>query len=245
MPQNLHFYEDFDYNRTRPSQKNNALVAVYGRECYSMTVNAIRHFPVIPLPLPLERIFRRLGYRAGVTDVTPALRKEIERAAHDAHCILDVQGRGRIVRIVKTDGEKMEFEGGRVITSNKVSQFLIGIEQVLFLAATGGVKIMEAMKNETDHHHLDRAAVFDAVASEVVDDALGWMMEFFQNELRAGAQTVTSRRYSCGYGDFAVSNQQIFFDLLELEKIGLKLTASYLIVPEKSVTALAGIEAIR
>jgi cobalamin-dependent methionine synthase I len=60
--------------------------------------------------------------------------------------------------------------------------------------------------------------------------------------LRREGRHLTSRRYSAGYADFVLENQAIFFRELELEKLGVQLTASFILVPEKSVTAIAGIE---
>ena len=52
-------------------------------------------------------------------------------------------------------------------------------------------------------------------------------------------------RYSPGYGDVPLVNQKIFFDILKCEKnLGLTLTDSFLMMPEKSVTAFIGIKKI-
>ena len=45
-------------------------------------------------------------------------------------------------------------------------------------------------------------------------------------------------RFSPGYGDLDISHQQAMFDLLELEKrLGLSLTQTHMMLPEKSITA--------
>ena len=50
-------------------------------------------------------------------------------------------------------------------------------------------------------------------------------------------------RYSPGYGDVPLENQKIFFEVLQCEKnLGLTLTSSLLMMPEKSVTAFIGIK---
>lgn len=50
-------------------------------------------------------------------------------------------------------------------------------------------------------------------------------------------------RYSPGYGDVPLENQKIFFEVLQCEKnLGLTLTDSLLMMPEKSVTAFIGIK---
>jgi len=53
---------------------------------------------------------------------------------------------------------------------------------------------------------------------------------------------LTRMRFSPGYGDLSLENQKLFFKALELEKMGMKLTESLMMFPEKSVTAIAGVE---
>ena len=49
-------------------------------------------------------------------------------------------------------------------------------------------------------------------------------------------------RYSPGYGDFALSNQQFLFDALQVsKKIGITLTETYLMLPMKSITGVVGL----
>lgn len=51
-------------------------------------------------------------------------------------------------------------------------------------------------------------------------------------------------RYSPGYGDLPLTNQKIIFDILNLERLGLRITERFMLVPEKSVIAIAGVEGI-
>ena len=104
--------------------------------------------------------------------------------------------------------------------------------------------MIEAIGRDTADGNLTRAVVFDAAASEMVDAALDWMETFFGRELRREARRLTKSRFSCGYGDLALDNQKLFYDLLELGRLGVELTEQYILVPEKSVTAVAGIETI-
>ena len=51
-----------------------------------------------------------------------------------------------------------------------------------------------------------------------------------------------SKRYSPGYGDSDLTNQKIIYNILKLEKLDLALTKKFMLVPEKFVTAVAGIK---
>ena len=53
----------------------------------------------------------------------------------------------------------------------------------------------------------------------------------------------THPRFSSGYGDLSLSTQNIFFRLLNCtQKIGLTLMDSFIMAPEKSITAFIGLE---
>ncbi|HEX7504838.1 MAG TPA: hypothetical protein VF336_06195 [Syntrophales bacterium] len=43
----------------------------------------------------------------------------------------------------------------------------------------------------------------------------------------------------------ALDHQKLFYDLLDLKRFGVDLTKNFILEPEKSVTAVAGIEPIR
>ena len=50
-----------------------------------------------------------------------------------------------------------------------------------------------------------------------------------------------TRRFSPGYGDLPLSVQPAFAQELDLESLGVAVTDSYLLVPQKSITALVGV----
>ncbi|HPV30603.1 MAG TPA: methionine synthase, partial [Deltaproteobacteria bacterium] len=62
-------------------------------------------------------------------------------------------------------------------------------------------------------------------------------------QVRREGLAITSRRFSAGYGDFELENQRIMYERLRLGEIGVEITDSCILIPEKSVTAVAGIRA--
>ncbi len=50
-----------------------------------------------------------------------------------------------------------------------------------------------------------------------------------------------SRRFSAGYADFNLENQRAIYDILQMGKIDVTITSSFILLPEKSVTAISGI----
>jgi hypothetical protein len=88
-----------------------------------------------------------------------------------------------------------------------------------------------------------RAVVLDAAASEIVDAALDWIMAYCNQGLRREGKMLMNTRYSAGYGDLALDSQRAFYRLLGLERLGVSMTDTCILVPEKSVTAVTGVVA--
>ena len=112
------------------------------------------------------------------------------------------------------------------------------------MGATAGSEVMAAIAGEATGDRLTRGVVLDAVASEMVDASLDWIMSYFRRELRRENKTLTEKRYSAGYGDFLLENQGVLFRLLELDRIGVAITDNFILIPEKSVTAIAGVRGV-
>jgi cobalamin-dependent methionine synthase I len=84
--------------------------------------------------------------------------------------------------------------------------------------------------------------VFDAYASEYVDGVLDVIIARKNEALRRTGQKLTKHRFSPGYGDLDISYQKVFYDLLDMQTLDVTINENYLLSPEKSVIAIAGVE---
>lgn len=125
--------------------------------------------------------------------------------------------------------------------SKKLSAFLRNCREVILMGATSGSAIMEAIRDKTGRNDLTAAVVYDATASEMTDGALEWIMQYMNQALRREGKTLLPRRFSAGYADFALENQKIIYEKLQMDKFGVQINPSYILIPEKSVTAITGI----
>lgn len=202
----------------------------------------VTFFEKISVPLPKERVFRRLGYKQGVTGLSSEEVKKTEFGMDEALAHIHLRGAAKRIAVSEKGPDGLKLANGVELAGRKLAALLRDSEEVLLMAATGGPEIIEAIGKLSSAGDLSKGVVFDAVASEVVDSALDWIAKYYDNVLRREGRHLTSRRYSAGYADFVLENQAIFFRELELEKLGVQLTESFILVPEKSVTAIAGIE---
>jgi hypothetical protein len=199
-------------------------------------------FERITIEPPLGAIYRRLGYRKGLTQIKPVEARALGESIERARSLITLKGAARRLPILSKDSRLVRLPDSLCLESTHLAALLANSQEILLLGATAGSTVIEAIRQDTAADNLTRAVVLDAAASEMVDAALDWMETFFTRNLRREGRRLTKSRFSCGYGDLALENQRIFYDLLDLRQFGVELTEQYILMPEKSVTAVAGIE---
>ena len=159
-------------------------------------------------------------------------------ASVEAELRRDIRPRGVRRRLAVAVTEAGVQAGGFYLESRALAQNLYGCREACFAAATLGAEADRLLRR---YAALDmpRAAVWQAACAACLEEYLDGM----ETALRAEAPGLYLRpRFSPGYGDLDISNQQAMFSLLELEKrLGLSLTPTQMMLPEKSVTAIIGL----
>lgn len=196
------------------------------------------------VPIPLDAIYRRMGYRTGKTRLDQKQRDEIESYIEEALGLIAIQASALILPIERATSERVWLSRGVMLESRDLTKMLTGCKEALLMGTTAGKEIVEAIAVDSNGDNVTRAVVLDATASEVVDASLDWLMSYFRQSLMREMKTLTSRRFSAGYGDFLMENQKSIYSLLMLNRLGISLTHSHILIPEKSVTAVAGIREI-
>jgi hypothetical protein len=204
-------------------------------------MESIVFFEKIVIDHPRAKIYRRLGFKKRTTQIPVNQRKETDGFIDEAVSIISLQGSLLRTPIDKNDGKKIFLAGNLIFDSKKLSSFLSNCKEAALMGATAGISIMEAIKEKTNQDNLAVAVVYDATASEIVDAGLDWIMDYLNQQVRRERKTLLPRRFSAGYADFDLKNQKIIYQKLQMEKIGVTITDEFILLPEKSVTAVSGI----
>ena len=86
-----------------------------------------------------------------------------------------------------------------------------------------------------------RAVVLQAASAALLEEYLDACQKKLQEEFAAEGKYLRPR-FSPGYGDFDIRNQEMILRMLQADKsIGLTMTDSFMLTPIKSVTAVMGI----
>ena len=127
------------------------------------------------------------------------------------------------------------------VKSEELARNLAECAETVIFAATIGIFTDRQIQKESLLSPA-KACVYQAVGATVIeavcDDFNEWLL---QEEAKKG--NILKPRYSPGYGDVALFVQKDICRELETAKhIGITLTDSMLMIPEKSVTAFVGIK---
>lgn len=197
-------------------------------------------FEAIRIQPPREAIYRRLGYRDGITEISSSKQREVDSYISEASNLVELKGAVRRLKIQKKDGRFIYISGDIHFESNLLASLVKDCQTLLCMGVTAGSRIIEVVESlrESD---LTKAVIFDATASEMADAGFDWIQRYVRQELLRENKQLTAKRISCGYADFDLSNQLKLYQLLELDKFGVRLTQSFMLVPEKTAIAVAGI----
>jgi len=202
-------------------------------------------FDRIPVNLPEKEIFSRLKYNIHKTEIDDESRKKILSAINKGFALCEPKGSWIKSGITERTSGSLTFENGIVINSRSVADLLSNSDAAVFFCATAGHRIVDIAAESFKNGDGASAVIYDAVGSETAEAAVDWINTYISRELKRRGESLTPMRFSPGYGDFLLENQRYFFELLKLGDFGVKLTERYIFVPEKTVTAIAGIETNR
>ena len=202
-------------------------------------------FPAISIIPPRNKIYQRLGYRREITQLTSHQEKLTDSFISEAASFIALKGAALRIPIVERDSNVILLAAEEIcLKSAHLASFLRNCTEALLVGATAGRDIVAATRENLENSAVVKAAVFDATASEMADGALGWLMDYYRRSLLRERKILLTKRYSAGYGDFALENQRYFHTLLDLGAIDVQITTDNILLPEKSVTAITGIRNI-
>lgn len=127
---------------------------------------------------------------------------------------------------------------GELTVGSDIQNHLSGCRQAVLLCATLGAEV-DRLIRVAQIRDMAKAVVLDSMASVAIEQVCRQADELIAAKF---PESYFTFRFSPGYGDYPIELQKSFLTLLDApRKIGLSATDSYLLIPAKSVTAIAGI----
>jgi hypothetical protein len=178
-------------------------------------------------------LLRYLGYRGG--ELPPELLADI--AECEAAVMQTAQPRA-VWRVFDLAPDR-SFAGDAFSPKGKdIRGLLQPCCKAILMAATLGAEV-ESLLRRAQARDMARAAIMDAAASAAVENVCDNLCVDLQAQF---SPLCLTDRFSPGYGDFPLTQQAELCRVLDVSRrIGVFLSESGLMIPQKSVTALVGV----
>ena len=186
-----------------------------------------------------EKIMNRIGYDG---DYTPSVRIDslVDDYIENYHDFIAPSYVYKIRYIKSVNRNRVDIGDSIILESYKVARLLERCGKVAVFALTIGNYLEDMVAYLVNNGLVLQATVLDAIGSGTVEKLAAWL----EQNIRIDASQegmVTSRRFSPGYCDWDVSQQEQVFKALGDNTAGITLNDSMLMVPQKSVSGIIGI----
>ena len=186
-----------------------------------------------------QKLLSRIGYG---DDYEPSARiaSLVDDYIENYHDLLSPAYSYTIRNIESVDGNRVTIGDSIVLESKVISRLLERCERVAVFALTIGNYLEDLVAYLAENGLILQATVLDAVGSGTAEK-LAIQVEG-KIRINAGIEgLITSRRFSPGYCDWEVSQQELVFRILDGDMAGIRLTESMLMIPRKSISGIIGI----
>ena len=192
----------------------------------------------IVVDIDREQVLRDIGYE-DTSRVPARMLTLLDDALDRADALID-PSYGCVVRDVEfAQGRDSCLQGPVLFESGVVARLLQHCDRAALFCLTIGERLEEAVSVLADEGLAVQARTLDAVGSSAAE-AMADMVQGDLEGLAAAQGYCVSRRFSPGYCDWAVEQQETLFDALGDCSTEVHLTDSCLMLPRKSVSGLVG-----
>lgn len=122
----------------------------------------------------------------------------------------------------------------------QVAAFLSKSSRIVIFTATCGDGIEKFSKSLVKQGHMLEGLIVDIVGSELAEELAEYLYKSIEHH--AGKENLKiTNRYSPGYCNWPVEDQQYLFSLIKDNHCGIELTKSSLMLPIKSISGMIGL----
>ncbi len=183
-----------------------------------------------------------LGYKREKTKVSKIFAEKIEKILEQTQQKSPAKALYIIRKIEKIEKNTISFFNSEIkIESKDISSLLSESFAVIFMGITIGWWIDNKIAELNEKREYNEALIYDAVGSEAVEGAANSLNHHLDIEARQNRFTLT-KRFSPGYGDLNISFQRELYKELSLENLDIKILPTNLLLPQKTITAIIGVE---
>ena len=186
-----------------------------------------------------QQVLRNIGYS---TACKPPARIESLINEYVEHtCQLIEPSYSYVIRDIRlVRGGSVAIDKDVTFQSQVIARLLEQCEKVAVFTLTIGHRLEEMVCSLSEDGLIVQAAVLDAIGSEAVETVAGFVQDEINKVVRAEG-LCTRPRFSPGYCDWDVSQQEVVFRAMNGDSAKICLTKGFLMLPRKSMSGIIGI----
>ena len=188
----------------------------------------------------LSQVYNRMGFKLSRAEIPEAMKPLVEAAIELGQNLVQPLACYEHQPIRFSNPHCIEIDEAFSINSQKVFSWMEGCEGLYLTAVTLGSALDQKVAELSASSDVTRAFLLNAYGAEAAEALMIELDQHIKNLAREQGFE-TTKRYSPGYGDWDISAQKDLLGLIKAEQIGIQLTEQYLMIPEKSVSAIIGI----
>ena len=186
-----------------------------------------------------QQILSHIGY---CDDYEPSARitSLVNDYIENYHGLIEPAYSYAIKDIESVQEDRVTIEDSITFKSKVIAQLLKPCEKVVVFALTIGNHLEEMVCHLAENGLVLQATVLDAIGSGVTEK-LAVFAEDRTRRIAFSQGLSASRRFSPGYCDWKLSEQEMVFRALNGDSAEIRLTERFLMIPQKSVSGIIGI----
>ncbi|MBQ6006741.1 MAG: methionine synthase [Selenomonadaceae bacterium] len=163
--------------------------------------------------------------------------KNIRDACEEALLLIDVRG---VWEVYDYCNHTVASEPPFTIAGKSIIKHLDGCDKVICMAVTVGFEIEREVTKKFERGEYLSSILLDAAATSAVEQAADLMEKNFAAKFSKDGYKMRWR-FSPGYGDWNLTEQEKLFKICGADKIGMSLSSAMMLEPRKSITAIIGL----
>jgi hypothetical protein len=195
----------------------------------------------IPLNLKTAEVLRRQGFGKGAK-VRPEIRLLIREVVSNLKKfrLLEPAAVYEYYAVRSMTGGQISLEGDKAIHGQLLPAIFPGANDVAVIVCTIGPKLERQATDYSRSGEPLRGMILDGIGSTAVDSLVAEVLRFIATEVSSRGYEIGSP-VNPGMPGFPLTEQWNLLGLVNADEIGVKLTASGILVPRKSTSMVIGI----
>lgn len=193
-----------------------------------------------PLSITLHETDIIKELRMPAAEITASLQKQLDAARQTAQSLMTPKAVYCTFKIKESTPAAVIVEDAPVfLTGSQIHNMLAPCSYVSLLLVTIGCALEQTAEKTFSASPL-RSYLLDAIGSTAAEACACSITMLLQQEMSV-YNLIPTHRYSPGFGDWPLSSQKVIYTIVHAHELGVSLIEdSYLLMPQKSVSAVIG-----